>query len=152
VKRTRVVILGDSHRPPYYQEIQCGRHLLTADESTERGGLDAGPPPFAYLLSGLGACTSITLRMYCESKGWSIGTVMVTVELLDAPGSWEIRRTVQILAELTDAQRQRLTQMCERTPVTLVVKSGLSIKTTVAVQSPGTNGTNKWGQRPLKIF
>jgi putative redox protein len=134
LKRTRVVVVGDNHRPPYFQEIKCERHALIADEPIERGGLDVGPRPFAYLLSGLGACTSITLRMYADKKGWAIGTVMVTLELLGAPGAWEIRRAVQVVGDFTEAQRQRLAEVCERTPLTLVIKEGLTIRTTLAVQ------------------
>jgi putative redox protein len=134
MKRTRVVVVGDGHRPPYFQEIKCGRHALTADEPTERGGLDAGPCPFAYLLSGLGACTSIALRMYADKKGWSLGTVMVALELFGTPSAWEIRRTVQVLGDFTEAQRHRLAELCERTPLTLVIKEGLTIRTTLAVQ------------------
>ncbi|MGH8646910.1 MAG: OsmC family protein [Gammaproteobacteria bacterium] len=130
------MVVGDAHRPPYFQEIVCGRHALVSDQSTERGGLDAGPDPFAYLLSGLGACTSISLRMYAERKRWSIGTVMVTLELFGTPGAWEIRRGVQLLGELSEFRRQRLAELCERTPITLVLKEGLSVKTTFAVSPP----------------
>jgi putative redox protein len=135
LKRTRVVVVGDNHRPPYFQQITCERHALIADESIERGGLDVGPRPFAYLLAGLGACTSITLRMYADKKGWSVGTVMVTLELLVAPGAWEIRRAVQLVGNFTEGQRQRLAEVCERTPLTRVIKGGLTIRTTIAVQS-----------------
>ena len=136
MKRTRVVVLGDSHRPPYFQEIQCGRHVLTADEPTERGGLDAGPSPFAYVISALGACTSVTLRMYCDKRGWTIERVMVALELFGKPGFWEVHRAVQILGDLTGAQRERLVEVCERTPVTLAVKGGVNVQTTVSVQLP----------------
>jgi putative redox protein len=136
LKRTHVVVVGDGHRPPYFQEIKCGRHALAADESTERGGLDVGPSPFSYLLSALGACTSITLRMYADRRGWSINTVLVSLELFGTPGAWEIRRAVQVLGELTEAQRRRLAELCERTPLTLVIKGGLSVATTLAVQPP----------------
>ena len=61
MKRIRIVVLGDSHRPPYVQEMRCGRHVLTADQPSHRGGLDAGPSPLAYVLSALGACTSVTV-------------------------------------------------------------------------------------------
>jgi putative redox protein len=134
MKRTRVMVLGDNCRPPYYQEIQCGRHVLVADEPAELGGLDAGPWPFAYLLSGLGACTAITLRMYCERRTWPIERLMVTLELFGTPRSIEILRTIRILGTLTDAQRVRLAAVCERTPVTLAVKGGIRIKTDVSVQ------------------
>ena len=136
MKRTRVVVLGDRHRPPFFQEIQCGRHVLAADEPAQRGGLDAGPSPFAYLLSALGACTSVTLRAYCDRKGWAIAKVLVALELFGRPGCWEIRRGVRILGVLSGAQRERLAELCERTPVTLALKGGVKVQTTVSVQLP----------------
>ena len=62
---------------PYATRIIAGRHTLTADEPVAAGGADAGPAPFAYLLSGLIACTAITLRMYADRKGWALRRVTV---------------------------------------------------------------------------
>jgi putative redox protein len=55
----------ENHR----QDIRTGRHTLVADEPQHAGGRDAGPAPYDYILSGLGACTAITLNMYAEHKG-----------------------------------------------------------------------------------
>ncbi len=55
--------------PRYAQEIRAGRHTLRADEPVTSGGTDTGPDPYALLLSALGACTSMTIRMYAERKG-----------------------------------------------------------------------------------
>ncbi len=136
MKRLQVVVVGDSHRPPYFQQIRCGRHVLSADEPAERGGLDVGPSPFAYFMASLGACTSVTLRIYCEKRGWIIERVMVALELFGRPGAWEVHRAVRILGDLTRAQRERLAEVCERTPVTLAVKQGVTVQTTVSVQLP----------------
>jgi len=57
--------------------IHAGRHQLTADESTARGGTDTGPAPYQLLLSGLAACTAITLRMVAARKGWKLGSIHV---------------------------------------------------------------------------
>jgi putative redox protein len=130
----RVIIVSDNCRPPYYEEIQCGRHALVADEPVDRGGLDAGPSPFAYLLSSLGACTAIALRRYCERRSWPIERLMVTLQLLGAPRSTHIVRVIHILGALTDKQRVRLAAVCERTPVTLALKCGIQIKTQLFVQ------------------
>ncbi|MCJ0764218.1 OsmC family protein [Variovorax terrae] len=131
---TRVVIVSDSSRPPYYQEIQCGRHALVADEPVDRGGLDAGPSPFALLLSSLGACTAIALRRHCERRAWPLERLMVTLELRGAPRSAHIAREIHILGALTDAQCARLAAVCERTPVTLALKGGIRIKTQLLVR------------------
>jgi putative redox protein len=52
----------------YHVDLEAGRHVLAADEPADHGGADTGPPPFGLLLSGLGACTAITLRMYADRK------------------------------------------------------------------------------------
>ena len=59
-------VVGAAEDPNYRQTVRCGRHEMLVDERPVRGGADAGPMPFEYLLAGLGACTSITLRMYAE--------------------------------------------------------------------------------------
>ena len=57
--------------PAYQVEITAGGHPLLADEPKANGGADTGPAPFDLVLSGLAACTLITLRMYAERKGWT---------------------------------------------------------------------------------
>ena len=54
----------------YVQNISVGPHLFQADEPVGSGGNDAGPDPYELLLAALGACTSITVRMYAERKNW----------------------------------------------------------------------------------
>lgn len=63
----------------YTQRVQAGRHDLIADEPTSVGGEDAGPGPFDYLLASLGACTTMTLRMVAERKGWPLDPLEVTL-------------------------------------------------------------------------
>jgi len=126
-------VAGAAGEPNYRQTIHCGRHAMVADERPVRGGADAGPMPFEYLLAGLGACTSITLRMYAERKGWDIGTVGVALSVsLEKKDTWSIDRRVTLSAALSEEQRQRLAEICEKTPVTLAVKAGVSLRTTLA--------------------
>jgi putative redox protein len=95
--------------------------------------------PFEYLLAGLGACTSITLRMYAEHKGWDIGAVGVSLSLRqDKEGTRSIERRVTLSGALTAEQREKLTEICEKTPVTLAVRSGLSVRTTLEGSAPPT--------------
>jgi hypothetical protein len=60
-------------------ELRAGAHQMVADEPATNGGGDAGRSPFGLLLSGLAACTAITLRMYGERKGWALAAIEVDV-------------------------------------------------------------------------
>jgi putative redox protein len=122
-------VVGASEDPDYRQVIRCGRHEMLCDERPARGGADAGPMPFEYLLSGLGACTSITLRMYAKRKGWNIGTVSVSLALRRGEDGDKVERRVSCSAALTEEQQAKLLEICEKTPVTLAVRSGLQIQT-----------------------
>ena len=124
-----VTVVGEADAPKYVQKIRADGHDLLADEHASLGGADAGPAPFAYVLSGLGACTSITLRMYAERKGWSLGGVTVRLKLFREETGIRIERDVVVGGELDDDQRARLADICERTPVTLALKRGVEIRT-----------------------
>jgi putative redox protein len=114
---------------PYTVHIRGGRHELTADEPLKRGGGDAGPNPTELLLSGLGACTAITLRMYAERKGWPIGRIHVRLGLIFHGDDREIEREIQVEGDLDEAQRARLQEIAEKTPVTRILKDGVRIVT-----------------------
>jgi putative redox protein len=121
--------------PNYRQSLRCGRHEMLADERPARGGADAGPMPFEYLLSGLGACTSITLRMYAQKRGWDIGAVAVSLSLRQSKeGTRSIERRVTLSNSLSAEQQAKLAEVCEKTPVTLAVKSGLAVRTTLSAE------------------
>jgi putative redox protein len=63
----------------FQQVVQVGRHRLFADEPVTYGGLDSGPSPYDFLSAGLAACTSMTLALYAERKGWQIPPFTVDV-------------------------------------------------------------------------
>ena len=109
--------------------IRAGRHELTADESTARGGTDTGPAPYQLLLSGLAACTAITLRMVAARKGWELGSIHVDVELHKDEGADRIVRAITLTAPLDDQQRATLADIVEKTPVTKTIKAGAPIET-----------------------
>ncbi len=114
----------------YAQKIASGGHALTADEPKAAGGTDTGPAPYGLLLASLGACTSITLRMYAERKGWQLGHVHVTLRHVKSEGGGEhIEREVRFGAALSDEQRARLAEIAEKTPVTRTIKAGAPIQT-----------------------
>jgi putative redox protein len=115
----------------YRQDIDAGEgHRVVADEPASRGGGNAGAAPFDLLLSALGACTAITLQLYAKRKGWDLGEVGVQLELYrNRDGDTRIERALRASGRLDDAQWQRLLEIAEKTPVTMVVKHGAAIDT-----------------------
>ncbi|HSS10487.1 MAG TPA: OsmC family protein [Acidimicrobiales bacterium] len=113
-------------------DITVGGHRLVADEPVAAGGQGEGPSPYGYLLSGLGACTAITLRMYAERKGWDIGPLRVHLEIQaeSEHGGGHIERRIGFGPEVTKEQRERLLEIAEKTPVTRTIKAGMEIITT----------------------
>ncbi len=110
-------------------EITVSGRTLTADEPPDNGGKDAGPAPYDLLLSALGACTAITLRMYAERKGWPLTGAKVDLHFYREDKAEFIDRTIALQGDLDDAQIARLLDISERTPVTLTLKNGLTIHT-----------------------
>jgi putative redox protein len=126
----RAVGSTSSTAPAYRVDLQVGAHELVADEPVAGGGGDLGPAPFGLLLSGLAACTAMTLRMYAERKGWELTRVDVDVRYdADEDGRRSIERTITVPAVLTSEQRERLADIAERTPVTLAIRAGTPITT-----------------------
>jgi putative redox protein len=109
--------------PKYENSVEVGSHRLVADEPAADGGGGRGPQPFEYILSGLGACTSMTVRMYADRKGWKLTRVAVRLQMdkIDGPdGKGKIDRIVRELAlegDLDEEQRQRLVAIAEHCPV-----------------------------------
>jgi putative redox protein len=115
----------------YAVAIAAGHHQLNADESPALGGKDTGPAPFDLLCSALGACTAITLRMYAERKQWALRGVQVDVRFSGTGKDGAIARVLKFDGELSGEQRARLADIAERTPVTLTLKNGVAITTTL---------------------
>jgi Predicted redox protein, regulator of disulfide bond formation len=115
----------------YRTRIEVGDHALTADEPESLGGGNLGPAPFDLLVAALGACTAITLKMYAENKGWPLESLDVALTLSGGKDARRIDRVLTI-AGLDDAQKAKLADVAERTPVTLTLKSGVPIDTRLA--------------------
>ena len=115
----------------YAVSITAGHHQLSADEGVKLGGKDTGPAPYELLCSALGACTAITLRMYAERKGWPLRGVHVDVRFEWKGSEGAIARVLSFEGELNNDQRARLADIAERTPVTLTLKQGVVIATSV---------------------
>jgi putative redox protein len=114
---------------PYAVTATAGRHTLTLDEPTSRGGQDAGPSPYDTLLASLGACSAITLRMYAERKQVTLRSLQIELSFHKEGERSVIRRIVHLDADLTPEQRARFADIVERTPVTLTLKTGSEIRT-----------------------
>ncbi|HEX6735241.1 MAG TPA: OsmC family protein [Azonexus sp.] len=116
-----VVVVSESGKGRYQQDIHVGQHHLVADEPLGMGGGDSGPAPFDYLLSALGACTSMTLRMYAERKGLALRQVSVALrhDKVDIGGTRRdrIERRITLDGDLSPEERQRLLEIAERCPV-----------------------------------
>lgn len=112
-------------------DVRAGRHELVSDEPASNGGRDAGPAPYELLLAALGSCTAITLRMYADRKGWLLpGSRVLLSYHLPGDGDVEhIRREIRVEGDLVEAQRARLAEIAERTPVTRVLRRATEIRT-----------------------
>ena len=115
----------------YTTALVAGRHRLEADEGIAAGGQDRGPAPHEILCAALCACTAITLRMYAQRKDWPLSAVHVDVHLELQGHDRAIARTIRLEGDLDNAQRARLADIAERTPVTLTLKQGVTITTTL---------------------
>ena len=125
------------------QQIASGRHRTQADEPVEAGGAGLGPSPYELLLASLGACTSMTLRLYATRRGWPLGRIVVRlrhyrVHAEDCAGCEtkpacldRIDREVELGGTLTDEQKERLRAIAERCPVHRTLSSGTNIRTTI---------------------
>jgi len=121
-----------SSGPKWRTAITTGAHTLVADEPPALEGADAGPAPYDLLTSALAACTAITLRMYAARKGWPLEGIAVDVHFRASGDGAAIDRTLTLTGPLDADQRARLADIAERTPVTLTLKQGAAIATTLA--------------------
>ena len=121
-----------SDEQPYGVRIDSGGHALRGDEPASHGGGDTGPAPFGLLLAGLGACTSITLRMYAERKQWPVTAVHADIHFKREDKVESIDRVLHIEGAVDAEQKKRMAEIAERTPVTLTLKRSLEIHTTLA--------------------
>ena len=116
----------------YEVSLRAGQHPLTADEGIAAGGQDRGPAPHELLCAALAACTAITLRMYAERKQWPVTAVHADVHFVREGDKQHIDRVLTIEGGVDAEQKKRMADIAERTPVTLTLKGGLEIRTTLA--------------------
>jgi putative redox protein len=134
------VIVSENGDGQMGQLITVGSHVLTADEPVPVGR-DKGPNPYDLLLASLGACTSMTVRMYADRKQWPLEQITVRLRhsrihatdcadcetktgILD-----RIDRTVHLVGDLNEDQRTRLMQIADKCPVHRTLHSEIDIRT-----------------------
>lgn len=139
----KTVIVEETGQGRYHQKIQVGDHVLQADEPIANGGDNKGPSPYDFLLAGLGACTSMTLRVYAELKKIPLEHITVYLKynkihandckdcenknvLLD-----HIERTIELKGNLSEEQRNNLLDIANKCPVHRTLTSKISITTTL---------------------
>jgi putative redox protein len=136
-----VVVVEESGGGRFAQHVWTDRHHLHADEPASAGGDDSGPSPYELLLAGLGACTSMTMRMYAERKNLALEHVRVRLrhDKIHATDCAQcetrdgridrIEREIEIRGALTDAERASLMAIAERCPVHRTLHSEVEIST-----------------------
>lgn len=137
----RKVVVQETRKSKFNQIITVGPHHLVADEPIAAGGEDAGPGPYDFLLAGLGACTSMTMRLYADRKSLPLDRVTVTLKhskiyakdcaecetrdgMLD-----QIERDIAIDGALDAEQRKKLMEIADKCPVHRTLTSEIRIVT-----------------------
>jgi putative redox protein len=136
-----VVEVQERHKGRYQQTIRVGQHELVGDEPTSVGGDDAGPNPYEFLLAALGACTSMTLRMYAERKALPLEHVSVRlrhekVHATDCADCEDkgalidrMERRISLGGPLSAEQREALLAIANKCPVHRTLESEVRIDT-----------------------
>ncbi len=143
-EQPRKVVVQETRKSKFNQIITVGPHHLVADEPVAAGGEDAGPGPYDFLLAGLGACTSMTMRLYADRKSLPLDRVTVTLKhskiyakdcaecdtregMLD-----QIERDIAIDGALDAEQRKKLMEIADKCPVHRTLTSEIRIVTKAA--------------------
>ena len=137
-----VVVRGNAEG--FTQEIVVGPHQITVDEPKDMGGDDKGPTPYDLLLASLGSCTSITVTMYAQRKGWPLQDVTIRLrhprihaedcaECETKEGKIDqIELDFELAGPISSEQRSKLLEIAKKCPVHRILTSETNIKTRVA--------------------
>jgi putative redox protein len=135
-------VIAQIDRKKYKTIIETGNHQLIADEPGPLGQ-DLGPNPYDFLLAALGACVTITLRMYADRKGWDLEEVHVHLEqsriyakdCLDCDSEdgfvHIIEKNLKFIGDLTEEQKHRLLEISDKCPVNKTLSNEVKITTSI---------------------
>lgn len=138
------VVVAETGESRFAQYLLDGRHELHADESQAVGGKDLGPGPYELLLMSLGACTSMTLRLYAERRLLPLERVIVRLrhakryiedcrDCAEKPVMLDhIEREIELLGPLSDADKAKLLEIADKCPVHRTLTSKILINTRLA--------------------
>lgn len=136
-----VVVVQETGNGMFQQEVLNGPHRLLADEPPSVGGTNTGPTPYGYLLAGLGACTSMTMRMYANRKKWPLERASVALkhDKIHAADCEDcetrdgkvdlIEREIELTGPLDAEQRAKLIEIADKCPVHRTLHSEIKITT-----------------------
>ncbi|WP_299007823.1 OsmC family protein [uncultured Tenacibaculum sp.] len=119
----------------YLAEAKMRNHFAIIDEPLDKGGDDNAPTPVEYLLTAIGGCVSITLRMYAERKGWDLGKITVNVSQKEQLTPEGIKKSlieeISFEKEVTEEQRTKLLEIAGKCPVAKMVKGETEINSKI---------------------
>ncbi|WP_288943981.1 bifunctional alpha/beta hydrolase/OsmC family protein [uncultured Roseovarius sp.] len=135
-----IVRVSEADTEGFLQDINAGpKHHMLADEPQAYGGTDKGMSPYGFLSAGLGACTSMTIRMYARRKGWPLDHVSVDVShdkvhAQDAAAQGNakadrFRRVIRLEGDLDDDQRAKLLEIADKCPVHRTLERSAKVET-----------------------
>ena len=115
----------------YVAAAKIRDHVVVTDTVIAEGGLDSGPTPVEYLLTAIGGCVSITLRMYAARRNWDVGEITVHVfQVKDENGAY-LMEEISFEKEITEDQRIRLLLFAAKCPVAKMVKGETRIESKI---------------------
>ena len=115
----------------YAAESKIRNHFVVTDVPVSDGGEDTAPTPVEYLLTAIGGCVAITLRMYAARKSWDVGEITVNVfQLKDEQGSY-LTEEISFENDITEDQRKRLLMFAGKCPVARMVKGETRIESLI---------------------
>ena len=125
IKKDHTVVVSEIGPGPFVQSVTVRGHKLLADEPLSfPEGTDKGLSPNDFLLSSLGSCTSITLRMYARLKKLPLEKIIIT---LNRGENGEIDRKIELTGNLTSEQKNRLFEISNKCPIHKVLTNSVKI-------------------------